>query len=911
MDFSFVLQFKNRFLVIIEDIDVKLQILQLLELCVFSDGTGTTSSDTGTPSSDNVQVGAKAKPMEHAKVKKLLEKLFPDSVDTSSKIIHQSDICAQLKCRSFGKTDTLSKPNKKRECFKHCWLDELFCEKTGFYWLVYEENAGMFCLLCRKHNAANAQNRAVEYNTKAAVRCRRRAIADHATTDKHIEAVQSELTSRVSIFEQIYQEQEITHYKTVFNAFLAAYWLSKEEIPNSKFYKLLSFIKKAGVDHMKYFGYSSVGIAREIFLTLGDVIREQVVENVQQARCYGILTDEVCDIAVIEVLLTFIQYVKNGVVHTDFLSADDVLKDSKSANAETITNTLKGVLDELNIGVQKMSSFVSDGANVMVGIRNGVAARLRRDNQALINVHCVCHRLALACTDTCTRIKYIDKVHGWLVSLWKFFEGNGSAKRLAIYLDMQLKIRKLSIAAGDGERSRVLVQRRLKKACSTRWLSFDSSIKAVYQDYVPVLLALNEMAETDPKASGLLAEFRSPKFLGAVYILHIVLPILSQLSRSLQTGCIHYSALPGLIDRTIEKLQNVSVDDTIGTMKKDLDPSTGRLKLVTVCVSAAPQNQNADQTLPAARNDDQSLRSQLRAATGNGIALTAVVETQLQNLLADYTSALEENIHHRFGDGLSVINLFSIFDPLLLPEKGVPGFSTYGDNNISKLGKHFYPDEKTKQEQLVDEWRLFKHQMARWKPEYEESASSEEYTHTSTLWCLKRLLTLQSSLQFELLVYIAEVAMSAPISNAWPERGASAVKRIKTRLRSSMKMDMLDTLLHISINGPDMETQTPEADVVIGKAVKKFMSRKRTKIGRPTRVKGKKRLETRRIISLEDDQRELSASEVVTELGLDSCSSDSESELEELGPNSAIFDDNSDMSDDSDFYCKFSFDTTM
>ena len=41
-----------------------------------------------------------------------------------------------------------------------------------------------------------------------------------------------------------------------------------------------------------------------------------------------------------------------------------------------------------------------------------------------------------------------------------------------------------------------------------------------------------------------------------------------------------------------------------------------------------------------------------------------------------------------------------------------------------------------------------------------------------------------------------------PVSNAWPERGASAIKRLKTRLRSSMKNDMLQALMHITINGP-------------------------------------------------------------------------------------------------------------
>ena len=62
---------------------------------------------------------------------------------------------------------------------------------------------------------------------------------------------------------------------------------------------------------------------------------------------------------------------------------------------------------------------------------------------------------------------------------------------------------------------------------------------------------------------------------------------------------------------------------------------------------------------------------------------------------------------------------------------------------------------------------------------------------------------------YQLIVELAEVALYAPITNAWPERGASGVKRIKTRLRNRLKNDMLNSLTHVSINGPAVAT--PEA----------------------------------------------------------------------------------------------------
>lgn len=84
---------------------------------------------------------------------------------------------------------------------------------------------------------------------------------------------------------------------------------------------------------------------------------------------------------------------------------------------------------------------------------------------------------------------------------------------------------------------------------------------------------------------------------------------------------------------------------------------------------------------------------------------------------------------------------------------------------------------------------------------------------------------------YPLIVELAEVALSAPITNAWPERGASAIKRIKTRLRNRLKNDMLNALLQVSINGPAVAT--PEAKAVVKTAVTNWLQKKNRRLQRP------------------------------------------------------------------------------
>ena len=64
---------------------------------------------------------------------------------------------------------------------------------------------------------------------------------------------------------------------------------------------------------------------------------------------------------------------------------------------------------------------------------------------------------------------------------------------------------------------------------------------------------------------------------------------------------------------------------------------------------------------------------------------------------------------------------------------------------------------------------------------------------TSTEWALQRFLRHKESYHrsYPLLLQVTEICLSMPVSNARPERGASALKRLKTCLRNSLKEEML------------------------------------------------------------------------------------------------------------------------
>ena len=130
------------------------------------------------------------------------------------------------------------------------------------------------------------------------------------------------------------------------------------------------------------------------------------------------MVDDVTDISVKCQMLTFIQFVSpiTSCMETAFLSVQDVLEEFASANSDALTSLIKDELQQCGLKIENMKGLATDGAAVMIGKNSGVAAQLKGLNPVIINVHCICHKLALACTDTnkdisCVNCGHILKVH--------------------------------------------------------------------------------------------------------------------------------------------------------------------------------------------------------------------------------------------------------------------------------------------------------------------------------------------------------------------------------------------------------------------------------------------------------------------------------------------------------------------
>ena len=101
----------------------------------------------------------------------------------------------------------------------------------------------------------------------------------------------------------------------------------------------------------------------------------------------------------------------------------------------------------------------------------------------------------------------------------------------------------------------------MKKAVNTRWLSLHASVDGVYEKYGRLSETFS-ILETEGGSGGSIAKgfsksLKSPKFIGMLYMLRVMLPSLTALSRTFQTEVINFSRITPKIEKTKSKLHQI------------------------------------------------------------------------------------------------------------------------------------------------------------------------------------------------------------------------------------------------------------------------------------------------------------------------------------------------------------------
>ena len=507
---------------------------------------------------------------------------------------------------------------------------------------------------------------------------------------------------------------------------------------------LKQFVNKAG----KNAHYTSKDAVVDFVEALGTWVDESLLARLQNARYFSLLADECTDITTIEELSVVCRWVENGLPVEHFIEIIPL----KKADAQTIYETLVDCLKVKGVQISKLIGMGFDGAATFSGKHNGVQTLLKSNSPHSIFVHCHCHLLQLACVQAANSTPGIKHVYITLTTLWKFF--HYSPKRAECLKAVQ----------------RVLNMPELKviKPSDTRWLAHERCVKAVKENYIAIVITLNNIYEEthQPEALGISKALSSKSTISAVYLLDYVLPQVAKLSKTLQSEKLDLTVISSLVEATL-----YSLDDALS---------------------------------PAANwvLELQDMKESLEEAMGVNIT-TSDIQTFQNSVGNRFVSTLKGNISSRFCSQ-DIVSAFSIFDPKKTPSVDTSEYQQYGEGSVTVLLDQYggrktavslegeeYEKMGLVSSEVKAEWKMLKHYLTKKPQEDMASQLHELVTNETLISMLPNLNTL------------ASICLKIPIGTASVERSFSQMKMIKTRLRNRLGEKSLSHLMKIAIESPE------------------------------------------------------------------------------------------------------------
>lgn len=242
-------------------------------------------------------------------------------------------------------------------------------------------------------------------------------------------------------------------------------WLLANNLPFSLVSSLILLIKTVASDsaickRLKCARTKATTVTNTILCEAGT---EDVAKDLRKCR-FSIIIDETTDIAKKKFLAIVTRYFDTAAcsVRDRFLA----LMELKSSDAPTIHATLVKLLKDLRVPLENLVGFASDNASVMMGCNKGVQALLKKTNEHLFVMGCMCHSFHLCSAAAAKHIPV--RVERLARNVYNYF--CHSSKRLGELEELQ-KVYNLKTT-------------KILKTSTTRWLSLQAVVTRILEKWV-------------------------------------------------------------------------------------------------------------------------------------------------------------------------------------------------------------------------------------------------------------------------------------------------------------------------------------------------------------------------------------------------------------------------------------------
>ena len=283
----------------------------------------------------------------------------------------------------------------------------------------------------------------------------------------------------------------------------------------------------------------------EMLEIMSHAVLRNILDDIRSSPFFAVMVDETTDKSNNEQLTMVLRWVtEDFVVSEEFLG----LYGLSRTDAQSIANVIQDAFLRFQLSFSKLRGQCYDGCSTMAGAKAGVAARIEQIESRAVFTHCYGHALNLAVADT---IKGLPALKDCLdtsfeiIKLVKF-----SPKREAMLHDMKEQ---------DGS-----CDPGLRTLCPTRWTVRAEALDSILQNYEALQklweAAVQQATNTEIKAriQGVDSQMQTFKFFFGLLLSELILRHTDKLSQSLQDPDMttvegHENAM--LTVRTLESLR--------------------------------------------------------------------------------------------------------------------------------------------------------------------------------------------------------------------------------------------------------------------------------------------------------------------------------------------------------------------
>ncbi len=495
--------------------------------------------------------------------------------------------------------------------------------------------------------------------------------------------------------------------------------------------------------------YLSPTIQNEMLQLMSVTIQREISSDIHAATHFTIMADECTDSANNEQLVICFRWVDHKLeVHEDFIGLYSI----PDISASTIFSVINDCLMRMNLQWNRCRGQCYDGAANMSGVRNGVATRVLSVEPKALYTHCYGHSLSLSMCDTMKNSKIARDALDTTFEISKLIKF--SPKREGIFKQLKHDL------APDCPGIRVF--------CPTRWTVRAQSLQSVLLNYSVLqelwISSLESSLESEMRARiiGVKAQMESFQYYFGVCVGELVLNHADNLSKSLQSKTISAAEGQKLAEMTIKVFSKIR--------------SIEQFELFWASITKKASTLDIDEpSLP--RNRKRPKRYDSESEQYCPITVQELFRKH-------YFEILDHAIN----------SIKSRFDQ--------PGYASYKTVESLLIKCVSIDEDFTEEFEFVTSFYSGDINASSLKIQLETLAAQitmEEANLMGVINYMKKLTSSQRELYSEV-VTLLKIVLVNPSTNSTSERSFSAMRRIKTYLRSSMSQSRLNAMMILHVH---------------------------------------------------------------------------------------------------------------